>query len=83
MTKLSTSGSTKVLGRDVKAEVELGIINDYFIKKKGLNHLVFDLNSDIISEGPVKVSAGLKYQKGIGKEAITGLQGRLTAGYDF
>ena len=83
MTKLTASGSTEILGRNVNAGVELGIINDYFIKKKGLNHLSFDFNSDIISDGPLKVSAALKYQKGIGKETITGFQGKLTVSRDF
>ncbi len=83
LAKLSTSTSVNILGQNINGEVELGLINDYFIKKKGVNHLVFDLNSEIISNGPLKVSAGLKYQKGIGNDVVTGLQGRLTAGVDF
>jgi hypothetical protein len=60
-----------------------GAMNDYFIKKKGLHYLSFDLNSEILSTGPLNVSAGLKYQIGIKDQAVTGLQGQLSAGYSF
>lgn len=81
--KVKTSGSTNIFNKKVSASFEISAMNNYFIKKKGLHHLCFDLNSEILSSGPLKLSAGLKYQKGIGNQAVTGLQGQLSADYTF
>jgi hypothetical protein len=81
--KAAISDSINVLGKQINAGFETGAMNDYFIKKKGLHYLSFDLNSEILSTGPLNVSAGLKYQIGIKDQAVTGLQGQLSAGYSF
>lgn len=81
--KATISGSANILDKEIKAGLEIGAMDDYFIKKKGLHYLSFDLNSEIFSVGPLKMSAGLKYQSGIGHQTATGLQGKLSADYNF
>jgi hypothetical protein len=80
---------------ELKKEIQIGNIpatfelqavkvDDYFIKKHGMNSFQGSISAPILKfDEASELTGTAKYQQGIGKDAITGFEGKINYSFNF